>query len=50
MEYQQALDFLTNFGFPVALSVYLLVRFEKKLLELTNSITELNKIIQKCTR
>lgn len=47
---QQIYDFITNFGFPIALSVYLLLRFEKKLEDLTKSITELNKIIQKCTK
>jgi peptidoglycan hydrolase CwlO-like protein len=32
---------LTNFGFPIALSVYLLLRFEKILEGLQKTITEL---------
>jgi len=32
---------LTNFGFPIALSVYLLLRFEKTLADLTKINTEL---------
>lgn len=47
---QNVIDLITNFGFPVVLSGYLLIRFEKKLEYLTISINELNKIIQKCTK
>jgi hypothetical protein len=33
---------LGNFGFPIVVSIYLLVRFEKKLDDLTKVITENN--------
>lgn len=36
---------VTNVGFPIAVSIYLLVRFEGKIESLTNSINNLtNKI------
>ncbi|MDP4144238.1 MAG: YvrJ family protein [Bacillota bacterium] len=34
-----------NVGFPIAISVYLLVRIEGKLENLTNSITTLSNVI-----
>ena len=36
---------LANMGFPIALSMYLLVRIEGKLSNLTDSINELSKNI-----
>lgn len=33
---------VTNVGFPIAISIYLLVRFESKLEVLTNSINNLS--------
>ncbi len=36
---------IANLGFPIAVSVYLLVRIEGKLNKLTESITELSKAI-----
>lgn len=36
---------ITNMGFPIALSMYLLVRIEGKLSNLTDSINELSKNI-----
>ena len=41
----EMLKLVANFGFPIVLSAYLLVRIEGKLAELTNSITELAKVI-----
>lgn len=38
---------IANFGFSIVISVYLLVRMEKKIEELTKSIEELNKTIIK---
>ena len=35
-----------NFGFPVAVSIYLLVRIEGKLETLTDSITTLSEVIR----
>ena len=36
---------IANLGFPIALSIYLLVRIEGKLNQLSNSIIELSKVI-----
>ena len=36
---------IANLGFPIALSVYLLVRIEAKLNQLTESINELSRAI-----
>ena len=36
---------IANLGFPIAVSVYLLVRIEGKLNTLTNSINDLSKVI-----
>lgn len=48
-------DFIKNFGFPIALSAYLLMRFEKILLSLANDVRDLiekikdfEEIIKKC--
>lgn len=47
MELNQVGEVITNFGFPIFLSVYLLVRTEKKLENLTLAINNLNITIQK---
>ena len=36
---------IANLGFPIAVSVFLLVRIEGKLNKLTDSINELSKVI-----
>lgn len=36
---------VANVGFPIAVSIYLLVRVEAKIENLTNSINELTKVI-----
>ncbi|EYE89839.1 hypothetical protein Q428_00740 [Fervidicella metallireducens AeB] len=36
---------IANFGFPIVISVYLLIRIEAKLERLTESINELSKTI-----
>lgn len=38
-------NFITTVGFPIAISIYLLVRIEGKLENLTHSINELSKNI-----
>ncbi len=38
---------ITNVGFPIAITVYLLVRFESKLDKLTDCITNLSSVIDK---
>ncbi|MBC7087811.1 YvrJ family protein [Vibrio parahaemolyticus] len=37
---------IANLGFPIVISLFLLVRIEGKLNELTKSITELSKVIE----
>ncbi|MEW4226417.1 YvrJ family protein [Rossellomorea marisflavi] len=37
---------LGNFGFPIAITIYLFIRFEKKIDKLELVITELGKIIK----
>lgn len=39
------LAFVGNFGFPIVVSAYLLVRIEGKLNELSRSITDLAKAV-----
>ena len=41
----EMLKLVGNFGFPIVVSAYLLVRIEGKLAELTQSITELAKAV-----
>jgi len=41
----EILNMVANFGFPIVVSAYLLVRIEGKLSELTTSITELAKVV-----
>ncbi|MEW9077263.1 YvrJ family protein [Terrisporobacter glycolicus] len=41
---------IANLGFPIAISLYLLVRIEGKLQGLTDSINELSKNIIKMNR
>jgi hypothetical protein len=42
---EEILTLVGNFGFPIVVSAYLLVRIEGKLNELSKSITELAKAI-----
>ena len=42
---EELLQQIGNFGFPIVLSIYLLVRVEGKLEKLTESINELSKAI-----
>ena len=42
---EEILKFVGNFGFPIVVSAYLLVRIEGKLNELSSSITELAKAV-----
>lgn len=39
------LDMIGNIGFPMAVSIYLLIRVENKLGELTAAITELREAV-----
>lgn len=40
-------DFLKEVGLPIAIAVYLLLRFEKKICHLSDTIEELQEIIEK---
>ena len=42
---KELIDLVANIGFPIAVSVYLLVRIEGKLEGLTNSINNLSQTI-----
>ncbi len=42
---EEMLQLVGNFGFPIVVSAYLLVRIEGKLNELSTSITELAKAV-----
>ena len=39
------LNAISNVGFPIGITIYLLYRFEKKLDTLTKSINELTKVL-----
>lgn len=40
------ISLIGNFGFPAALAIYLLIRFEKKLENLTSAIETLKDVIR----
>lgn len=44
--YDQLIELISNLGFPIAVSVYLLVRLEKKLDDLIKGFFDLTKVIQ----
>ncbi|NIK12747.1 YvrJ family protein [Alkalibacillus sp. S2W] len=39
-------DLIGNFGFPIAITIYLLIRLEKKITELTSAITKLRENVK----
>ncbi|RII32994.1 YvrJ family protein [Clostridium chromiireducens] len=45
MEINELVNLITNAGFPVVVSAYLLIRLEKQILGLSSSINKLNTII-----
>ena len=45
MEVNELVNLITNAGFPVVVSAYLLIRLEKQILSLSSSINKLNTII-----
>ncbi len=45
MEINEFVNLITNIGFPMAVSAYLLIRLEKQIIGLTTSINKLNTII-----
>lgn len=44
--FDEILMLISNVGFPVAISIYLLVRIEDRLSNLTNSFNKLSKAIE----
>ncbi|MDO5724968.1 MAG: YvrJ family protein [Tissierellia bacterium] len=47
---EEIINAISTLGFPIALSMYLLVRIEAKLSNLTDSIHELSKAITEMKR
>lgn len=45
MDINELVELITNVGFPMAVSTYLLIRLEKQLNSLSSSINKLNTII-----
>ncbi|AWK51585.1 hypothetical protein DIC82_11340 [Clostridium beijerinckii] len=45
MEVNELINLITNVGFPVVVSGYLLIRLEKQIVSLSSSINKLNTII-----
>lgn len=45
MEVNELTNLITNVGFPVVVSGYLLIRLEKQIVSLSSSINKLNTII-----
>ncbi|SHH24423.1 YvrJ protein family protein [Clostridium grantii DSM 8605] len=43
--FEEFTTLVSTVGFPIAVSIYLLVRFEKKIEVLNNSISDLTKVI-----
>ena len=43
---EDMINILSNVGFPIAIALYLLIRFETKLTQLNDSINNLSNIIQ----
>ena len=46
VDISQWINIMGNFGFPIAITIYLFVRFEKKIDKLEVAITELGEIIR----
>ncbi|SEQ50680.1 YvrJ protein family protein [Ignavigranum ruoffiae] len=43
---EEVINLIANFGFPIALVIYFLARFEKKLEELSTLLTHLSWVIE----
>lgn len=44
---EEMVPLVANLGFPIAVSIYLLVRIEGKMDDLTSSVKELSRVISK---
>lgn len=44
---REILEIIEQIGFPIAISLYLLFRFEKSINELSKSVTKLNTLVKK---
>jgi YvrJ protein family len=40
------IESISNFGFPIVITLYLLIRYEPRLESLKNSIDDLNKVLR----
>lgn len=47
MEQLDWIGLIANFGFPIAITAYLLLRFEKKIIDLCEAINSLKEELQK---
>jgi hypothetical protein len=45
---EEILKLITNYGFPIVVAVYLLIRMEGKLSILTEAISKLTDVIAEC--
>ncbi|GIO35587.1 hypothetical protein J41TS12_04480 [Paenibacillus antibioticophila] len=50
MEQTEWMGLIANLGFPIAITTYLLLRFEKKIIDLSEAINGLKDEIQKKTK
>ncbi|MCM3638707.1 YvrJ family protein [Sporosarcina luteola] len=46
-DYEALVNLISNFGFPIVITVYLLHRFEKKIDTLVENINKLSNAIEK---
>lgn len=45
-EYEGIIQLINNLGFPIAISIYLLIRLEKKIVSLEQAIQALSNVIE----
>jgi hypothetical protein len=50
IEFPQWITIVGNFGFPIAITIYLFSRFEKKLEKLEIVIIQLRDVIKECRK
>ena len=44
---KEVIDLIENFGFPIALVIYLFTRFEKRFIKVIKSVEELENLLKK---
>lgn len=45
-DYESIIQLINNLGFPIAISIYLLIRLEKKIVSLEQAIQALSNVIE----